>query len=190
MRWTIQILVIVSLLIAMFFLGKSCNDPCPNGITVVTVHKIDTVYIYKDTVKVKVKPVHTGSKPAPNGGVVLKGDSCPCDSVREYVSTYEDSSLSITVRNSLLGVMMDSTSINYKLKVPVTIVIHDSTVVYRSTGETSRASRWYGGVALHGSSKISGAAPMLFLSREKGLYGVGYDPFLKEIHLMGGVRLK
>jgi len=185
MKWSLQLIVLVSLLVAVFFLGKSCNDPCPNA---TVVHTVDTVYVYKDTVKAKVIPVHTGSHKYNYAAKEAVKDTVPCDSVREYTSSYEDSSLSIIVKNSVLGMMLDSTSIHYKLKVPYTITIHDSTTIYQGVPDT-RKSRWYGGLSMKGDRGKVSVAPSIFLSRPKSIVGVGYDPFTSQVHLFGGVRL-
>lgn len=160
-----------------FFLGKGCQTPCPKG-EVVTVHTVDSLWLH-DTVKVAVQPVKQG-----HGVYVPVHAPVSVDSAYDYVSTFDDSLLSVTVTQRMLGLPVDSTRFDVKWKKPYQIIIHDSTVVSHFVPVT-RKMDLYGGVVVRGDFKGTPDVHLCGAVRVKGaLLQYGYDPFNNR-HLVG-----
>ena len=136
LKW--EHIVIIMLIILGLFISQ-CPTPKPEPIitsdTTIIV-KSDTVKIYDTLVKtIKVFI----NKPVP---VILPNDSNPSDSVEinQYITEVSDSIIEGHILTNVEGKLREQ-SLQYKLKIPLLTVIHDSVFTTINTVHTIKDNR-------------------------------------------------
>lgn len=167
------IFIIIGIVVA-FLLGKECSTNTLQKENKIhdTIFKIDIDTIYQDTGSIKFK-----DRPYPVAYKVYDNVDLDTDMVdamlktRFYNEVYRDSSVEITVKDSILGYLLNQ-SISYKLlgikqiNTSKTIIIPQPTPLKYQFSMGIQASP-------------QGLAALGELTVNKNQYGIGYDPFNK-----------
>ncbi len=174
----LNLIFIIICFILIFLLGKSCGNSkkeLPKPVITITrytdtIFPKDTVYVpklqsipypvYIDTNKYKPKPI----------------DSLELNRFFNYKDSIFDKNIIIFRDITTQGKTLTNSVVKYKLKVP--LIIKDS-IVIKKDSIIFKPSKY----EIHGGLLASSRfiAPTIDLSVNKCTYGLGYDPFNKNI---------
>lgn len=178
---TIIAVLIVTVILFSFWIGYNTypkwNEPVTVNDTVWTVdtvehHIIDTFPYYivkRDTI------VFRDTVPADvDTAFILRNYFA----THYYSRVWQDSSVVITIDDAISENRLIDQALKYEITRPQSIV----NVV---NNNYSYSRYLYAGVR----ADYKGAAISLYYADKRGLYGLGYNPFIKSIELTGGLRI-